>query len=97
MFNEQYASGYKNAAARPQLNYMKMFSGQVMCKGIWQIIFNRNEFLDGLEILNFIFDAVDNTPEGYMVISLTVEYLNVRNNSWLIVFNQHLEVNQDIQ
>ena len=68
-----------------------------MCKGIWKVIFNQNEILDGLEILNFIFDAVDNTPEGYMVISLTVEYLNVRNNSWLIVFNQHLEVNQDIQ
>ena len=68
-----------------------------MCKGIWQVIFNQKEYSDGLEILNFIFDAVDNTPEGYMVISLTVEYLNVRNNSWLIVFNQHLEVNQDIQ
>ena len=74
-----------------------MFSDHVMCKGIWKVIFNQNEILDGLEILNFIFDAVDNTPEGYMVISLTVEYLNVRNNSWLIVFNQHLEVNQDIQ
>ena len=77
-----------------------MFSDHVMCKGIWKVIFNQNEILDGLEILNFIFDAVDNTPEGYMVITkkyLTVEYLNVRNNSWLIVFNQHLEVNQDIQ
>ena len=41
-----------------------MFSDHVMCKGIWKVIFNQNEILDGLEILNFIFDAVDNTPEG---------------------------------
>ena len=38
---------------------MKNFSGHVMCKGIWQAMFNQKEYLDRLEILNSIFEAVD--------------------------------------
>ena len=68
-----------------------------MCKGIWQVIFNQKEYSDVLEILNFIFEAVDNTPEGQMAIALTIEYLNVRNSNWISVYNQYLEVNQDVQ
>ena len=45
-----------------------MFSGHVMCKGIWQVISNQKEYWDGLEILNFIFEAKDN--RSYSALSM---------------------------
>ena len=72
---------------------MKNVSGHVMCKGIWQVIFNQKEYLYGFWILNFIFEAVDNISKKYLIL----EYLNVRKRNEIIIQKQHLEVRQDIQ